>query len=213
MKMRSSIRGSLFFAWPCLLAAISMQAQQAPKAAPQSQLSTDLAVTWSPERAELAPGACGCFWLEGGSADAAVTFFKGFGAAASFSGGHASNVTPGVAVNKIAFTAGPRFTYILPSHAADRHRLQIFGQGLFGYAHGFSGVYPDSNGASSSASSLAVETGGGLDLFLTRDLGLRLLQAEYVRTALPNNASNTQNDLQLSFGFVLHLGGGDFSRH
>ena len=44
-----------------------------------------------------------------------------------------------------------------------------------------------------------------MNLFLTKNLGVRLLEAEYVRTELPNNASNTQNDMRLSFGFAYHL--------
>jgi hypothetical protein len=72
--------------------------------------------------------------------------------------------------------------------------------------HGFDGVYPTAGGVVSSAGSLAIEAGGGLNLFLTRRLGVRLLEAEYVRSALPNNVSNTQNGMRLSFGFVYHLG-------
>jgi len=33
---------------------------------------------------------------------------------------------------------------------------------------------------------------------LTRNIGLRLLEAYYVRTAPPNGADNVQNDLRLS---------------
>jgi hypothetical protein len=105
--------------------------------------------------------------------------------------------------------AGPRFTYIAwTGHAAatDQRRLQIFGQGLFGGVHGFDGLYPATSGVTSSAGSLAIEAGGGVNLFLTKTLGVRLLEAEYVRTELPNNASNTQNDMRLSFGFAYHLG-------
>jgi hypothetical protein len=171
-------------------------------------ISTDVAVTYAPERAQIAPGNCGCFWLNGGGVDAAATFWKDIGVAASFTGSHASTVAPDVEVNKIAFTAGPRFTYTWPSRAVvtGQRNVQIFGQGLFGAVHGFDGVYPTSFGVTSSVNSLAIEVGGGLNLLLTRNLGVRLLKAEYVRTALPNNASNTQNDIRLSFGLVLHLG-------
>ncbi len=41
------------------------------------------------------------FWIKGGGANAAVTFWNGFGIAASLTGDHASNVTPGVDANKI----------------------------------------------------------------------------------------------------------------
>jgi hypothetical protein len=184
-------------------------AQKSPSSAPQAQSSTDLSITYSLERAKLAPGDCGCFWLEGVGVDGAVSFWKGLGVAASFTGGHAGNIAPGVDVNRIAFTAGPRYTYTAwKSHAAatDQRRLQIFGQGLFGYVHGFDGVYPAPDGVTTSAGSLAIDAGGGLNLFFTGRLGVRLLEAEYIRSALPNNASNTQTDTRLSFGLVYHLG-------
>jgi len=212
MKICSSICPSVFLVCASLLSGTSVWAQKNPAPAPKSQISTDLSVTYSLERANLTPGTCGCFWLQGAGADAAVTFWKGLGLAAAFVGEHAGSVAPGVDVNKVAFTAGPRYTYTAwKGHAAatdpiDPRRLQIFGQGLFGYVHGFNGAYPAAGGVTSSAGSLAIEAGGGLNLFFTRKLGVRLLQAEYVRSALPNNASNTQNDIRLSFGLVYHLG-------
>ena len=72
--------------------------------------------------------------------------------------------------------------------------------------HGFDGLYPATSRVTSSAGSLAIEAGGGVNLFLTKNLGVRLLEAEYVRTELPNTVSNTQNDMRLSFGFAYHLG-------
>jgi len=77
--MHRSIRGSSLLVGVCLLAGTGALAQRVPGAANQSQVSTDLAVTYATERAELAPGKCGCFWLQGGGVDAAVTFWKGLG--------------------------------------------------------------------------------------------------------------------------------------
>jgi hypothetical protein len=151
----------------------------------------------------------GSFWFKGGGADAAVTFRNGLGIAASLTGDHASNVTPGLDVNKFTYLAGPRYTWTaLQGHAGDtdQRRLQIFGQGLFGWTHGFNGLYPAIPAATSSAGSYAVQAGGGLNLYLTRNFGLRLLEADYVRTALPNGAANIQNDMRLSCGLTYHVG-------
>jgi hypothetical protein len=52
---------------------------------------------------------------------------------------------------------------------------------------------------------MAMQAGGGLNFYLTRNFGLRLLQAGYVRTALPNNGSNAQSDLRLSCGITWHF--------
>jgi hypothetical protein len=209
MKMHRSIRGSSLLVGVCLLAGTGALAQRVPGAANQSQVSTDLAVTYATERAELAPGKCGCFWLQGGGVDAAVTFWKGLGVAASFNGGHASNIAPGVDVNKIDFTAGLRYTYPgWTRHAgAAGHRLQFFGQGLFGGTHAFDGVYPGLHVYNASGGSFAMQAGAGLNLIFTKRFGVRLLEANYVRTALPNNASNTQNDLRIAFGATWRLGG------
>jgi outer membrane protein OmpA-like peptidoglycan-associated protein len=170
--------------------------------APPAAVSTDLAVTFATERSQVVPSVC-CFWFKGGGVDAAVTFWKGFGIAASLTGDHASNVTPGVDVSKIAFMAGPRYTWT----GANHRRLQIYAQGLFGEAHGFDGLYPATGAATSSANSLAIQAGGGLNLYLNRNWGLRLLEADYVRTALPNAADNVQNDMRLAFGVTYHIQG------
>ena len=52
-----------------------------------------------------------------------------------------------------------------------------------------------------------MQTGAGLNLIFSNRFGVRLLEANYVRTALPNNASNTQNDLRIAFGATWRLGG------
>jgi outer membrane protein OmpA-like peptidoglycan-associated protein len=112
--------------------------------------------------------------------------------------------TTGVDVNKISFLAGPRYTSTAWSGARDR-RLQIYGQGLFGVSHGFDGLYPATGGATSSANSFALQAGGGLNLYLNRHWGVRLLEADYVRTQFPNAADDVQNDLRLAFGVTYHI--------
>ncbi len=45
--------------------------------------------------------------------------------------------------------------------------------------------------------------GGGLDITLSRYVAIRAFQADYLRTQLPNNASDEQNLLRLGAGIVL----------
>jgi peptidoglycan-associated lipoprotein len=47
--------------------------------------------------------------------------------------------------------------------------------------------------------------GGGMDIDLTPRIAVRVLQADWLRTQLPNGASNVQNSLQLGAGIVWHL--------
>jgi hypothetical protein len=206
--MRISIRGKVLLVGACILTGAAGWAQQSQNPVAPAKVSTDLAITFAAERSQVVPGQSN-FWFKGGGADAAVTFRNGLGIAASLTGDHASNVTPGVDANKITYLGGPRYTYTAwqdHAGAADNRRLQVFAQGLFGWVHGFDGLYPATSGATASAKSMAMQVGGGLNLYITRNFGVRILQADYVRMALPNAAANAQNDLRLSFGLTYHIG-------
>jgi hypothetical protein len=206
--MRISNRGKVLLVGACLLAGATSWAQQSQKPVAPDTVSTDLAVTFAVERSQ-AVSSQGSFWFKGGGADAAITFKSGMGIAASLTGDHASNITPGVDANKITYLAGPRYTWTAwqgHATAADNRRLQVFGQALFGWTHGFNGYYPAMPAATSSAKSLALQGGGGINFYLTRNFGVRLLEADYVRTVLPNAAANIQNDMRLSFGLTYHFG-------
>lgn len=201
-----------------LLAGALMMGAMADAAAQQSQpgqqqdnrgakprfAPLDLAVTYTPERAKIAPSNCGCFWLNGGSADAAATLYKGLGIAANLTGEHASNITPGVNLSKVAFMAGPRYTYNTSRWtdraATQKHASYVFGEWLFGEAHAFDSVFPTGGALKTSASSFSMQLGGGANIALAKGFGLRLVEVDYVRTSFPNNGSNSQNDLRLAFG-------------
>ncbi len=203
--MRLPHRGRLLLV-PLFLAATAIA--RAQHAHPTAPASTDLSLTYAPERAQVAPGNC-CFWMQGGSAEAAVTFWKGFGIAAVLNGDHASKIASGVPLNKIAYLVGPRYTFLArTSHAntAASPQYQVFGEGLFGGVHGFDGVYPNGSSTSASANAFSLQAGVGLNYWFKRNLGLRLFEADYVRTQLSNGGSNSQNDLRLSFGLTVHVG-------
>jgi hypothetical protein len=183
------------------------RAQSDHTASAGHKLVTDLAFTYNIERAELAPGNCGCFWLQGGGVDAALSMHSGIGIAAAFNSGRAGKVAPGIEVEKIQYVAGPRYTFTAHGKSAEPlARLQIFGQALFGGVRGFNGAYPSPTGLNSSAHSYAIETGGGMNLLFAHNVGLRLVEADYVRNALPNNGSNTQNDARIAFGVTWRFG-------
>jgi hypothetical protein len=206
--MPISIRGKMLLVSAFLLAGTIVWGQQAQSSAKQPTVFTDVAVTYSMEHAELVPGQC-CFWLKGAGADAAVTFWKGFGIAAGMTGEHAANYVAGYDVNKIAYLAGPRYTYTVWTNnagSAATPRFQIFGEGLFGGVNAFNGVFPTSTGTTTSAGSYAIQAGGGVDVFFFKHYGVRLLEADYVRTALPNGVDNVQNDLRIAFGVTYHFG-------
>ena len=93
--MRTSIPGRVLLVSACILAGAAGWAQQSQKPAPPA---VGLDRPRRNLRHRALPGGtqtmC-CFWFKGGGADAAFTFWKGWGIAASLTGDHASNVTPG----------------------------------------------------------------------------------------------------------------------
>ena len=204
--MRTMICGRVLLAGICMVSGLTAWAQ-APKAGQPPPVSTDLAVTFAAEHSQVVPGQ-NTFWLKGEGVDASFNFWKGWGVAAALNGGSASSVEPSVDVKKISYLAGPRYTWTAwqgHAGAADNRRLQVFGQGLFGGTRGFDGVYPTTGGAETSAHSFALQVGGGVNYYLNKNFGLRLLEADYVRTLLPNAAANIQNNMRLSAGITWHI--------
>jgi outer membrane immunogenic protein len=161
--------------------------------------STDFAATFTIERAKIQSSPCSCFWLKGGSGDLAITFYRGLGVAGNVTTEHASNILPGVNLGKVSFMAGPRYTFVTRRMFQQR-TTRIFGEALFGGAHGFDSTFPGPNGITSSAESFSMQLGVGTDINLHNGFGLRPLEVDFVRTSLPNGASDSQNDLRLAFG-------------
>lgn len=160
----------------------------------------DIAVAWQTTAANVV-GAGSSFWMQGGSAQIHGRFYGGWGAVADISGAHKANInSSAVGLDMITVTFGPRYTWT-PAHA----RYSIYGQGLVGEAWGMNGVFPNPSGANTVANSLAVKAGGGLNIHLAQHLALRAFEADYLRTQLPNSASNAQNNLLLGAGLVLRL--------
>jgi len=184
--------------------AMALTAFSSAARAQGSAFPIDVAVTYTAERSKVANIDCGCFWFQGGSANASATFFHGLGAAVNLSGGYASNIVPGIDIGRITFMAGPRYT--LNTHRwtgrmlGEKHSSYLFGEALFGYAHGFDSVFPTAAGSQTTANAFATQIGGGANVTLLHGLGLRLFEVDYVHTQLPNGASNSQNDLRLAFG-------------
>ena len=202
--MRSMIRGSVLLAGALSLAATATGQQNTPKEKPHLG-AIDLAVTYTLERAKTTPSNCNCFWLNGGSAEGAITLYRGLGVAANFTGEHASNVVPGVNFGKLSYMAGPRYTYNT-SRFMKKHGTQVFGEWLFGGVHGFDGVFPGAASVTSTANAFSTQVGGGIDVAILKGFSVRTLELDFVHTALPNNGSNSQNDFRLAFGLSYRMG-------
>jgi hypothetical protein len=189
------------------LTSLAGLAQQPP--VKKTPADIDVAITYVAERAKIASIDCGCFWLEGGGMNVAVTFYRGLGVAANLTGGHASDIASGVDLDKVSFMMGPRYTYPFKNwfgHGFGRPGGdRIFAEGLIGGVHSFNTVVPTSAGVAGAASSFAFQVGGGVDLPLRKVIGIRLFEADYVRSTLPNAGNSTQNDLRLAAGISFHF--------
>ena len=139
------------------------------------------------------------FWLTGGSAELSASLVRGFGLTASITGLHTGNSGGGVPVNLIIETFGP--SYSLQSRHG-KHPATFFVHGLPGEANGFNGVYPKSTGPDTSANGFAAKVGGGLDFKISHHVSVRLFEANWLRTQLPNSTTNVQNDVELGAGIV-----------
>jgi hypothetical protein len=172
---------------------------------PQTAKDAPFQVSYSYDnaRANAGPGQCGCFNLNGGSLEVAAHVYRGLSAVADLSGEWAGSMgsASGTGLSLSTLTAGPRYSRHFSGKLLARYIP--FVQGLVGGARGFDSIFPSPGGVASSATSLAVLAGGGLDVRMNKYLALRPIQADYLRMQLPNNASNQQNLLRLGAGLVL----------
>lgn len=166
---------------------------------PATSAPIEIAIDYSYLGANESPGQCGCFALNGGSAETAFHLYRWFSAVADLTGERSGDVNNGSqGLSLVTFTAGPRATYRVGHYAP-------FAQALFGGAHGFDSYFPVTGKSTGAASGLAMIAGGGLDIRTNSHLAIRAVQADYLYTQLPNGTDNRQNNLRLSAGLVLRL--------
>ena len=174
-----------------LAGSVSLEAQT------QQPGRLDLAVTYTGERS-LKANTGENFWMQGGSIQMGANVWHGWGIAADVTGTHAGSIgSSGVPVSLVTTSFGPRYRW-----HADR-TLSLYGQGLIGEANGFRSVFPAQAGAQSGSNSFALQTGGGIDYKLSDRVALRVLDAAWLRTQLPNSTDNGQNNLRLGAGVVI----------
>lgn len=191
----------LFAGAAILLVATPLVGAQAAisKTQPVSPGRLDFAVTYGATYSGTVGGST--FWMQGGSIQVHGQFYRGLGAMADVSGLHAVNIqSSGVGLDIVTATFGPRYTW-----SPMRARYGFYGQALVGVANGFHSIFPSAIGATDSSDSLAIKLGGGLNVTLTYRIALRALEADWLRTQLPNSRNNTQNNSQLGAGVVVYF--------
>ena len=161
----------------------------------------ELALTYSGLRGNVVQGES--FWSQGGALAMSAEFYRGLSVVVEGFGAHSQGAGKyAVPYDTVSITFGPRLTLPVP-HL--RHAVSVFGQGLVGEVHGINGVFPSPLGADSTALAAATEAGGGVDLRLRRHLAARVIQADWIRTQLPNGTTSVQNSLRLGAGLVWRI--------
>lgn len=177
--------------------AAQSRAQKAGSDTPETQF--DVAFTFNAASANQVGGSR--FWMTGAGMQVHDRFYGGWGAVADIAGLHTSNInSSGVGLDLITATFGPRYTWI-PAH----QRFSLYGQGLVGEVFAFHTVIPMQPFAINSDSGLAVLAGGGMNLRATPHIAVRVFEADWLRTQLPNTTTNAQNNLRVDAGVVFRF--------
>ena len=186
------------------------QSSGAAKAATSTPRAFDLGVTYTAKVAKISNLSSSDFVLQGASVDGVYWLnqnrarLHNLGAAFDFSAEAKSNVAPGVNLHQVSLVAGPRYTVW---HAkGSKPGPNIYGQALAGFVHASQGIFPaGQNTTKSSATSFALQTGGGLNVPIGATVSVRVAEIDYVMTHLPNNADTYQGDMRFSAGIVFRL--------
>jgi opacity protein-like surface antigen len=177
-----------------LLSATSILRAQA---SPSRRL--DLSITYIAEHSLKAQTSQN-FWVQGGSIELGANVWRGWGIAADVTGTHTGSIgSSGLPLSLVTTTFGPRYRW-----HADR-RVSLYGQALIGEANGFRSIFPATAGSQPDANGFAAQLGGGVDYKLSDRFAIRVLDAGWAQTQLPNSTDNVQNTLRLGAGIVLRF--------
>jgi outer membrane immunogenic protein len=189
----------------------SLQGQVVPSGRDFSLPRAEVSLAYSPTETNAPPGHCGCFFMNGASAEGNFRTYRAYTTVVDVTATHTGNIqNTGTPFSMLMVTAGMRLNFRMGHQRTDGfdtyHRVKPFAQALAGFAHGFDGAFPDKAGfIEPSASSLAVLVGIGVDVKYRKHLSFRAIQADYGYTRLPNLSGNDQNLLRISTGITIHL--------
>jgi hypothetical protein len=170
----------------CLLFAAAAWAQQ-----------VQVSASYMYQGSNQVPGATDWFGANGGRLDANIGNWRHLGLAAEISGASMSKLTT------LSYMAGPRRSIALGG--AEKRKISAFAQVLVGGVHASDGLFPSGTTIKSSADAFALSAGGGLEVGLRRGISLRLIQADYLYTRLPNLYDNYESNFRLGAGVTFRL--------
>jgi hypothetical protein len=190
---------------------VGLRGQSVPGGRDFSLPRAEVSLAYSATEANAGPGQCGCFFMNGASAEGNFRTYRGYTTVVDVTAAHIGQIqNTGQPFSILMVTAGIRLNFRFGHQREDGwdsyHRIKPFVQGLAGFAHGFDSSFPDKAGfIQPTSNSFALLAGIGVDLKYRRHLSFRLIQADYGYTRLPNLAGNDQNLLRISTGITIHL--------
>jgi hypothetical protein len=198
-SMYRSMR-SMFLWGAITVAAVASIAQTEPSSREPTRGLLEMAFTYNATLANQAGGSS--FWMQGGSAQLHGQIHGGFGVVADVAGAHTANMnSSGVGLDLVTATFGPRYTW-RPAHRG----FALYGHALVGEAFGFNSVFPATFAATQTNSALALKLGGGVSFaFGSHHIAWRAVEADWLRTALPNSINNAQNSTVLASGIIFRI--------
>lgn len=187
-----------------LLCATLVSAAQAQAAAPGPGEGAQFSAGYVYQGSQSTFGS-NRFGLNGGRADMLLPFTRHLGLVGEIIGVHTGSIPEaGTGLTLLTYMAGPRLSMPL-RRGREAGRTVPFAQVLFGGVHASEGLFPSGSTLAGAANSFAMSAGGGLQVGLSRRVSLRLVQAEYLYTRLPNLFDNYQNSYRIGAGVVLRL--------
>jgi len=189
--LRTSFRIALCIS---LLSSVGPLCAQGPRAD-----KVDFSIGYIGERS-IKANASENFCMHGGSVELGTNLWRGWGPVADVTGAQTNSIgSSGVPLSLVTMTFGPRYRW----HPGGK--LSPYGQGLFGEAYGFHSVFPALTGAEPHAHGFATQVGGGIDYRVSDRVAIRMIDAGWLRTELPNSTNNVQNTLRIGAGVVLRF--------
>lgn len=175
----------------------AFMAAVATSAPAQNNPRSEIALGYSFTRSNAPPAQCGCFHWQGGVVSAAVGIEPKWQLVGEFTGAHAGN--QGVTSLKptmFTFMGGPRYRF------SDAGRVRPFANFLAGGTYAYNGYFVTTN----SQLTVAVKTGGGFDLKVSRHWSVRPVEVSYLWTHYRNGVNDRQNNLVIGAGIVFRPG-------
>lgn len=167
----------------------------------QSHFFVDAGVAYNYVHSNAPAGNCGCFSLNGGSGWVGFNLTRSVGIVGEIASQHASGINgTGADLTLTSFLAGPRYTWTRTG------RFAPFAQVLLGGAHAGGSLAPGGV-LPGSSNAFAMTAAGGLDITITRRIGVRAFQADYYLTHFDNGTNDHQNNLRIAAGVIFRFGG------